>query len=38
MTKKYGWIVVTVDNTKLCYYNVDDNTVAAFGIELFPRK
>lgn len=38
MTKKYGWIVVTVDNTKLCYYNVDDNTIAAFGIELFPRK
>lgn len=38
ITKKYGWIVATVDNTKLCYFNIDDNTVAGFSIELFPRE
>ena len=37
ITKKYGWLVATVDNTKLCYYNVDDNTVAAFSIELYSK-
>lgn len=38
ITKKYGWLVATVDNVKFCYYNVDDNTVAGFSIELFPKK
>lgn len=38
ITKKYGWLVATVGNTKLCYYNVDDNTVAGFSIELFPKE
>lgn len=29
---------VTIDNVKFCFYNFDDNTVAAFSIELFPKK
>ena len=37
ITKEYGWIVETVDNVKLCYFNVDDNTVAYFSIILYPK-
>lgn len=38
VTKEHGWLIVTVDDTKFCYYNVDDNTVAYFCICLYPRK
>ena len=37
ITKEHGWLVTTIDNVKLCYYNVDDNTVAYFSIVLYPK-
>ena len=38
VTKDNGWLIATVDDTKFCYYNVDDNTVAYFYICLKPKK
>lgn len=37
ITKEHGWLVATIDNVKFCVYNVDNNTVAAFNIELYPK-
>ena len=37
ITKEHGWLIATIGNTKFCYFSVDDNTVAAFSIELFQK-
>ena len=38
VTKDHGWLIATFDDTKFCFYNVDDNTVAGFSICLKQKK